>query len=357
MRSIPPTPRDVNRPRTAKDTKTPFETGRQRPQLLAQPGEYFRPRFDTRSAIHEELQRLPLIGRVLVSREGGLRTTAFTLLVFAISVGLIASIPFWLFSQAATSPVQGDSAHQGSAILFKAVEQEKAMAALQRYLSAPHWKDTLSLVRNPNVMSSKMDRWYGHHPTQRDTPVDVLTCSPHVTASSLFLILGVQLLSGEQQQFVLERTRPGDYKIDWEIAVGYQEVDWEAFMAERSQEPSPFRVVLSPGDYYNHAFSNQRQFECWEIRHPLKPELLLYGYAERSGPVAERLRLLHQPKGFNLILSLRYAPQKSDPNQVLISSIVHSSWIQDGSGQSKSWMETEESNASLGSVQTSLEAN
>lgn len=117
-------------------------------------------------------------------------------------------------------------------------------------------------------------------------------------------------------------------KIDWESWVGWSDIPWEKFLAEKPQDAAMFRVVLSPVEYYNFGFTDDRKWQSYRLISP-DGEHSIYGYVERGLPLDLSLRLSPDIKQANLTLLLKFPPNKNSHNQVLITQILAEGWVLD----------------------------
>ncbi len=122
--------------------------------------------------------------------------------------------------------------------------------------------------------------------------------------------------------YYVKNTKDG-MKIDWEAAVGYNEMSWNAFKASRPTKPVTMRAVAILDDYYIFAFRNAERTH-YSIRFPLEG---VNGYVRKDSRLGKRLfDTLKDGEEHNLVLSIHFLPN-SRGFVVLIDDLVSEDWL------------------------------
>lgn len=117
-------------------------------------------------------------------------------------------------------------------------------------------------------------------------------------------------------------------KIDWESWAGWSDMPWQEFLATKPEQAFMFRVVLSPVEYYNFGFTDDRKWQSYRLVSP-DGEHAIYGYVEKGTPLELSLRLSPDIKQTDLTLLLKFPPNAVSRNQVLITQMLAEGWVLD----------------------------
>ena len=122
--------------------------------------------------------------------------------------------------------------------------------------------------------------------------------------------------------YYVKNTKDG-FKIDWEAAIGYNEMSWKAFKVSRPTKPVTMRVEAVLDDYYNYAFANAERTH-YSIHFGLER---VSGYVRKDSRLGKRLfDILKDGEEHNLVLEIRFLPN-SYGNVVLIDDLVSEDWL------------------------------
>lgn len=213
--------------------------------------------------------------------------------------------------------------------------QERAEASIlaeieplaRKFLEATTVADLLPLVRNPAVVADRMKAFYSDGKVAAAGMAKFNSGGVTSTRGgfrSLIVTTGDQL----EKQIAFVET-PQGMKVDWESWVGWSDISWEKFMAERPATGHVFRVMLSPVEYYNFGFSDEEKWQSYRMESPNR-EHALYGYVERGSKVAERIRPAPGVTNMGLIVSLKYPVGATLSGQVEIERFVNEGWVEEG---------------------------
>lgn len=138
--------------------------------------------------------------------------------------------------------------------------------------------------------------------------------------------LSIRTKDFEEKQIAFLRTEDG-MKIDWESFVAWSEMPWKQFIAERPTQPVLFRASLKMLDYYNFEFSDEKKWQSYELRSP-DGENVLYGYVKRDSALDGKLRPFDLKTTKLVTVKLKFPPNDSAKNQVIIDDMVMDGWVE-----------------------------
>lgn len=235
------------------------------------------------------------------------------------------------------------------------VTSELALKVAERFLAAKTWQERLKIVRNPDVVGPKMERYYRADPSAagpyRVRKVSGFKHSP--LAGGDAFVYSCELRDGSEITVPVVRfpEESDECLVDWESFVGYSDEGWKEFLALRLPgSTGVFRLEGSSDDFYFGPFEDSERHECLLIRDQ-KELLTAYGYVPRNSKMAGTLRemiavrrmkegkelppedvkpWLPQPRVWPpMVLKLRFTnpPSKSDIPQLEIMELISPNWI------------------------------
>lgn len=210
---------------------------------------------------------------------------------------------------------------------------EAATKVVENYLTADGWEQKLSFVRRPTVAKELMPAWYSLADNiGRDASAtlgEVMLSKQTLIDGMTFVMLAAMVEPDNRIQFfAVQRIGEDQYKVDWEVSEGYQEMPLQDFRRERPTDPVTLRVKVQRSDYYNGEFSDTEKYAVYKISYPSLDLFEVYGYVERGTPLEQTME---QTVGLgvdaSLIVKLAYPPNAVESNQVLITELVHRNWF------------------------------
>ncbi len=226
---------------------------------------------------------------------------------------------------APTPPLIASDLNEKSQVNAEAVAI-KAEPMVRKFLSAKSIDEILPLVRNPQIVASRMKSFY---PDGKIKPFDISSYNILGTADSRddFVAIWVQDRNYEEQSVALIATAEG-YKIDWESWVGWSEMSADEFMAKKPEVPHIFRVTLSAVKYYNFDFQDDSKWTSYRIEFPNKNEFSIYCYVEKGSILNQRIQLQKDEKKAKVMISLKYPPGATRNDQVLVHDLLYRGWVE-----------------------------
>lgn len=195
------------------------------------------------------------------------------------------------------------------------------------FLQATTVDEILPLVRNPGVAEARMREFYP------GGKIEAVGLSKFNAGSGLLAgerIFSIPVLTRDQEVKSLAFVEtPQGLKIDWESWVGWSEIPWEEFLSAKPVTGHVFRVVVSPVDYYNFDFSDDRKWKSYRFESPDK-EHAIYGYVERETALSRQVHLDADKKDVLMTLSLKFPTNTRSNSQVEIERFVCEGWVEEG---------------------------
>ncbi|RPJ35510.1 MAG: hypothetical protein EHM17_02175 [Verrucomicrobiaceae bacterium] len=193
-----------------------------------------------------------------------------------------------------------------------------------KFLSASRIEDLLSLVRNPQVAEPRLR---GIYPDGKIEAPGMVAFNTRAEVSRLgsFLSVTVRTQGMEEKPLAFFST-PDGLRIDWEAWSGWSEMPWEEFLSAKPAGLKLFRVVLSPVEYYNFAFSDDRKWQSYRLESPDGVHAI-YGYVERNSTLDSMIRPSPDQKQAAMTLQLEFPENATSPKQVLIRKMIAEGWM------------------------------
>jgi hypothetical protein len=195
----------------------------------------------------------------------------------------------------------------------------------RKFLEAKSIEEMLPLVRKPDTAAPRMRGFYQDGKIKPAGMAEFNTGS-FVTRLGSAMCVQIRTLDFEDRFLAFFETADG-LRIDWESWSGWSEMPWDAFMAGKPVTAHVFRVKISTVEYYNNAFTDDAKWQSFFLESPNGGHAI-YGYAEQGTSLAASLKPSSDVRWAPLTLSLRYLPDATSPNQVIIEKIISDSWVE-----------------------------
>jgi len=200
-----------------------------------------------------------------------------------------------------------------------------AKPVAQKFLEAQTAEDLLPVVSNPSLVGPKMRGYYQAKPLRAEG-LDAFAVDDMVGFNGRIAVVQVRTRALDQKQMCMVET-PDGWRVDWESWVGWSEMSWPAFLAEKPKRAALFRVVLRETQYYNYAFADEQRWKSYRLESP-DGEHAVFGYVERGGGLDKRIRPAESSAHDPFILMLRFPPDADTTNQVIIDQVIAEGWVE-----------------------------
>lgn len=202
----------------------------------------------------------------------------------------------------------------------------EAEPLIRSFLEGTRVETLLPLVRDAAVVEGKMRR---HYPGGLVEAPGMAKTDPISQLTRLGSISTVRVRTADfDERLISFEETPAGLRIDWESWVGWSDLPWEDFFASKPTVPQVFRVRLSPVEYFNFGFSDDRKWQSYRLESP-DGEHSVFGYVERGSSLASRLLPSPDSKAVPLTLALRFPENATSANQVVIEKYLAEGWVLD----------------------------
>jgi len=223
----------------------------------------------------------------------------------------------------------------------KGITSDSPEAIVRKYLNAPAWEDRLAFVRYPEKVKPLMSEHYkdGKFPA---TFVSIES-DPQSSSTQMAEWVEVKVVFGNKtgflgqqiedtRDYLLQLTKDG-YKIDWEASVGYNSIEWKAYLAQRPTKMIKFRLIGELSDYFNYEFradlEGRKKYYSIKLSDADGTDVGIHAYIFRGTEEGKKIfELLKDGEPHYMILGLRFLPN-SDGDVVLVSRFYQNSWIEE----------------------------
>ena len=199
-------------------------------------------------------------------------------------------------------------------------------SVVKTFLEARTREDALAVVVDPDATASKWDAWLAGE-SYRAPGFQGIVGEPATLGTGEGASSSVQVRTGDfkVREIALLR-RDGHMKVDWDSWAGWSEMSWEDFRTKKPVEPVLFRVQLSDVEYFNFDFRDDNEWSSYRLESQDGMESL-YGYVPRTSSLDQRVRPVDTKEKIKWVLKLKFPPDATRDNQVLIDSVVAEGWL------------------------------
>jgi hypothetical protein len=137
---------------------------------------------------------------------------------------------------------------------------------------------------------------------------------------------------GKTKSLLVEQDGVDTFRVDWETAVIYQPMPWDAYALERPAGTTlDFRVFVEEDHFFSHEFANPELWTSFRLTAPGAEETL-WGYAPKGSLLEATLRgaLATNPnptKPVSMLLRLGLPTGLSSRRGVIIEKVVSNRWL------------------------------
>jgi hypothetical protein len=197
----------------------------------------------------------------------------------------------------------------------------------ERFIEAKSHEQRLELVRNPVQVGPAMEAFFksgpgatekikGFHPVANGSSGDLAFESYTVEIANA----PVRLLS--------VTIDPQGAKVDFECYARLGSVAWEDLLTGKVSEAAEVRVILEPGGYYLHEFSDEQKWLHFKATSPDLAETLDF-YLDRQSPSVRDIRELGA-SSIRATLSVRAVNGSEKRRQFEITAVKALDWVEPG---------------------------
>ena len=168
-------------------------------------------------------------------------------------------------------------------------DEQTAVSLMQIFRTATDWKEKRNFVAEPDRVGPMMQSFYEvHHRSDPKMGEFMLGRMLKWKGREFFHLIYKGSGMSPQIECALFPQPDGSLRLDWESLVGAGEMDWADFKTRRPFQPVLMRGFAELSAYYNFEFDDSGKWLALKIHSP-DDEEIVYAYAERGSPVAEKI--------------------------------------------------------------------
>ena len=270
--------------------------------------------------------------KAIILSVGIATAAAIAYLAFVHTIGVarqdkktVQELPEEVRKKIAEAIARGDQENPG---FLTSAEEDAAVAIVRGFLQAKSIEERLPFVRDPERVEPIMRDYYSRSGSEQEWPEGkVLLRAKSEDQDRYFIRLAIDFGSIGSRFFAVEQTEDS-LRLDWETAVGYQQMPLAEFKQKRPTAPVEFRAKLKPSSYYNFEFRDPDLYYAVEMTYPGRPDFKLFGYIDRTRDWAPALiERLEKNEAPSAIVAVQYPTgQLQRELQVEIISLISETW-------------------------------
>ncbi|MEN8694506.1 MAG: hypothetical protein ABF334_06845 [Akkermansiaceae bacterium] len=198
------------------------------------------------------------------------------------------------------------------------------------YLAADSVEEKLKYARHRERVEPLMRDYYSREEIQikkysRSSEYHIVSLDNHP-----FVAVRAELADGESMAILIEE-EDGEFKIDWESEVSYQEIPLEKFRIDRPEESVDLRFYVQSDRFYAYEFQDDSQWRCYKLTARNSGEYF-FGYVKRGSLLEEEM---NKATGYDpnkpdrlipLLLRVSYPPAGRGLRSLQIEKIISHRW-------------------------------
>lgn len=211
---------------------------------------------------------------------------------------------------------------------YKDFDMMQVEAAVKGFLNSGTITERLKFCRDPERVRPLMVNFYDGEEIEAEGMESLNKAE--VSYRDDFLTLVVRTADFLQYPIALVKIGIGEdvrYLVDWESWVGFCDLTPEEMRAGKPTTPITMRVIVSPENYYNYGFSDDKEWGAFRLE--LRDSTFSFlGYAKRNSEVEKALAQVQKSKKQSpFVVKVVYPPKARSQEQVEIVEILSSGWI------------------------------
>jgi hypothetical protein len=176
-----------------------------------------------------------------------------------------------------------------------------------KFLAANTPQERLRWVRRPTAVADLMERFYQDGPGSAEKVADFKKMPPGGADDQAFERFTVTMTDGSKRLLCVPFDESGSsLGVDYKSYARHCNVPWSAVLDGTATKADEMRVFLQRGNYYNYAFTDERQWLCLIATSP-ELENPIHLYARTNNP--------------DLLLFLQHPPQHPQRYTIAIENI------------------------------------
>ncbi|MEK7949864.1 hypothetical protein [Luteolibacter soli] len=222
-------------------------------------------------------------------------------------------------------PVAGDRA-EASTPLEKWHGPVPSVIA-DRFMKAKSQEERLELIRNPEQVGPEMETFFKSGPGATEQVKGFNWLTSGSSGNLVFETYSVEIADGPARLLSVT-VDPQGAKVDFECYARWSSVAWPDLIAGKVAEAAEVRVILQPGGFYLHEFSDEQKWVHFKATSPDLQETLDL-YLDRQNPSIRDIQE-SENKIFPATLSIRGVNGSEKRRQFEITAVKAMEWVKPG---------------------------
>ncbi len=195
----------------------------------------------------------------------------------------------------------------------------------EKFTTATTHSERLKWVRQPEVVGPAMEAFFREGPGGTEKVTSTVPLTSGGGGEVLYEHYLVRFEQGEARLLCVS-VDPKGAKIDFEAYARRCSESWADLLSGAVAAADEVRVILRPGGFFLHRFSDEQKWRHFKASTPELPDSLDF-YAERGGPVARELALLGDTIS-QMTVSIRAVEDSAKFRQFEITAIKATGWVE-----------------------------
>ncbi len=254
-------------------------------------------------------------------------------ILFVSVLGAVVMLAVNAKNRSEKSEVSSDVAAFAQEIDKVVTKADDAKTIISDFWKAPTIKSKLSYVWQGERVAPLMADYYESQlmPTEQNFGYVRIRSGrarhSHSEVPSNYVVASADDHVGVVHDFIL-RQEGSSYLIDWEASVGYNSHQLSKLINLRQEDPVTLRVLITPANYYNYQYSDQRLYQSFAFKVSDDQQPRSYAFAKRDSIVAKQLMRFfanRSQRSVAVTLQMRF-PEEGDSGAELLA-LVRPHWV------------------------------
>lgn len=197
----------------------------------------------------------------------------------------------------------------------------------ERFTRANSHAERLKWVRHPDQVGAGMEAFFREGPGAKEQLAGTVQLASSSGGDLLFENYEVRF-KGAESRLLSVSVDPAGAKVDFKSYARHCSESWPDLLSGKVTEAAEMRVILVPGGFYLHRFTDEKKWIHLKASTPDLPEVLDF-YVPRDSPAARELK----QAGGNLsraTVAIRAVGDSAKYRQFEITGVTATDWVEPG---------------------------
>jgi hypothetical protein len=226
-----------------------------------------------------------------------------------------------------SGPVAKAAAEREKAAAPAAIVWEGPIPAevAEKFIRATSHAQRLRWVRDAEVVGPAMEAFFREGPGATEKIVATRPVAESAGGDMLYEVYQVTLEGGGSRLLCVS-VDPAGARVDFEAYARHGSESWEDLLSGEVKSAEEVRVILRPGGFFQHRFSDEAKWLHFQATTPDLPDSLDF-YVARESAAALALEPLDQATG-HMTLSIRALEDSAKFGQFEITAVKANGWVE-----------------------------